>query len=137
MTGSDVVRVAREIVGTAFHHQGRLKGVGIDCAGVVIVVAHELGLSEFDVTDYGRIPDGETIRSLLDEHMDPVEKPEPGDVLLFRFTKHDQHLAILATHDQVMTIIHARGDIGRVVETSLDKVWKRRVTGAWRYRGLA
>ncbi len=38
-SGSDVVRTARTWLGTPYHHQGRLKGVGVDCAGLLIGVA--------------------------------------------------------------------------------------------------
>lgn len=144
MTAEDVVAEARTWIGTKFHHQARVKGAGVDCAGLVIMVAKALGLSDFDITDYGRIPDGMTIRDLLNEHMVQVadgwsqvyEYSQPGDVILFRYTLHDQHMAIRAELDGNPTIIHARGDVGKVVETGYDKTWQRRAVAAYRYRGL-
>ena len=44
ITKEDVVREAKTWLGTPFHHQGRLKGVGVDCAGVIVCVAKELKL---------------------------------------------------------------------------------------------
>ncbi len=49
-TGLEVVRVARTWLGTPYHHQGRVKGAGVDCAGLSVGVAKELGLSDVDVT---------------------------------------------------------------------------------------
>lgn len=135
-TAQDVVAEARTWIGTKFHHQARVKGAGVDCAGLVIMVAQSLGLTDFDITDYGRIPDGVTIRDLLDEHMDRVPEALPGDVMLFRYTLLDQHMAIRAALDGRPTIIHARGDVGRVVETGFDRLWQRRAVAAYRYRGL-
>ena len=37
-TRTDVVAAAREWLGTPFHHQARLRGVGVDCVGLVIGV---------------------------------------------------------------------------------------------------
>lgn len=144
-TAQDVVAEARDWIGTEFHHQARVKGVGVDCAGLVIMVAKALGLSDFDITDYGRIPDGMTIRGLLEQHADLIADgrnevnalAQPGDVILFRYTLHDQHMAIRAELDGRPTIIHARGDVGKVVETGYDKTWHRRAVAAFRYRGLS
>ena len=41
-TGLDVVRMARTWLGTPYHHQGRVKGAGVDCGGLVIGVARFL-----------------------------------------------------------------------------------------------
>ena len=48
---ADVVAAALAWTDTPFHHQARLKGVGVDCVGLVIGVARELGLiaPDFDV----------------------------------------------------------------------------------------
>ncbi len=43
MKREDFVRVARSYIGTPFHHQGRLPGVGLDCAGVIVCALAECG----------------------------------------------------------------------------------------------
>ena len=43
-TRADAVRVARTYIDTPFQHMGRLPGVGLDCAGVLVCVARELSL---------------------------------------------------------------------------------------------
>jgi hypothetical protein len=59
-TRAQVATQARAWIGTPFAHQHRARGVGVDCVGLVIGVARELGLvpSCFDVTGYGSVPDG-------------------------------------------------------------------------------
>jgi cell wall-associated NlpC family hydrolase len=41
----NMVLAARECLGTPFQHQGRVPGVGLDCVGVAIYAAREVGLN--------------------------------------------------------------------------------------------
>lgn len=132
-TRADIVTEARTWVDTPFHHQARIKGVGVDCAGVVIGVAHALGLSDFDYTCYGREPHRGQLRAILDEHMDKVAEAQPGDVLLMAFAVEEQHLAILTDTN---TIIHAYGNVGKCVEHRYSDAWVARTRGVYRYRGI-
>lgn len=132
-TAADVIAEARTWLGTPFHHQGRLKGVGVDCAGVAVGVAHALGLSDFDSRDYGREPFNGLMRATLNAHMDAVDNPQPGDVLLMVFLIEEQHVAILTDTD---TMIHSYESAGRCVEHRYSEAWKARTRGAWRFRGL-
>ena len=86
-----IVKTAREWVNTPFHHQGRVKGDGVDCAGLIIGVAHELKLSDFDYTSYGREPSKNMLTRLLDEHCERKKKLKPGCILLMRFVTEPQH----------------------------------------------
>lgn len=141
MTARDqVVACARTWIGTRFHHQGRVKNVGCDCAGLVIGVAQELGLSDFDVTGYARLPDGEYLKALCDKHLSriPLNAIQPGDVLLMKFAEHPQHLAIVADYAHGGdSIIHAYAPSKKVVETRLDTTWWLRVVAAYRIPGVA
>ena len=87
MDSLDIVTTARKWLGTPFHHQGRVPNVGLDCVGLVIQVAKELNLSNFDTTNYSAIPDGKVLKSLCEQEM--IEVPyinaQYGDVLLFKF----------------------------------------------------
>lgn len=132
MTGNDIVIEARKWLDTPFHHQGRLIGVGVDCAGLVVGVAHALGLSDFDTADYSRQPDPTRMRAVLNEHMDPVAEYQPGDVLWFAIDSEPRHLAIMTD----IGIIHAAAKLRKVAEHSLDAQWIKRIRGAWRFRGI-
>lgn len=128
-----IVAAARRWLDTPFQHQQRMLGVGVDCAGVVIGVARELGLSEFDVTGYARQADGRELERLCDENMTRVPPGELrlGDVLLLRFGREPQHLAVVTGLDPVY-ILHATSEIGRCVEHSMDAQWRRRIVRAYR-----
>lgn len=136
-TADEVVSTARNWIGVKFRHQGRDR-TGVDCAGLVICVAKELGLTDFDTTGYARrITDGIYIRRLCEQEMDMTETTEPGDVLLMRFCTYPSHLAIVATYPSGgLSIIHAYAQARRVVEHRLDETWERRIVQSYRLKGI-
>ena len=124
-TRAQVVAEARSWIGTPFQHQARVKGVGVDCAGVVICVARTLGLvsPHFDVQGYARQPDGHSLLCHCDQTMRavPREAMQPGDVVVVSFDRDPGHVGIVGdyTHGG-LSIIHALGISARkVVETRL------------------
>jgi NlpC/P60 family putative phage cell wall peptidase len=133
-TRADIISEAKTWIGTPFKHQGRIKGVGVDCAGLVIGIAHVLQISTFDCTTYSHMPDGVTLRRLLGQHLRPkfVSGVHPGDILLLRFDAEPQHLAILSDHG----IIHAYAQVRRCCEHRLDAVWRSRIVSAYVYPGI-
>lgn len=138
-TVDDVVAEARSWVGTRYRHQGRDRS-GIDCVGLVIKVAHTLEITEFDLTSYGRVPDGLMLMELADEHMQrvPVSALEPGLIVVMRFATEPQHFAIVAEHPQGgLSLIHALAFSRKVVEHRLDETWSARIVAAYRLPGVA
>ncbi|MBI4291331.1 MAG: C40 family peptidase [Betaproteobacteria bacterium] len=122
----DIVRVARSYIGTPFHHMGRLPGVGLDCAGILICSARELGLVGrfFDVPGYTPVPDGRHMLAWCEEHMTRVAKADmqPGDAIVLITDVHPQHLGILGDYRHGgLSIIHAANSAKppRVIETRL------------------
>jgi hypothetical protein len=97
-----------------------LLGSNMSAAG--IGVGKELGLLEFDTRAYGRIPDGQQLRALCEQHLiaKPIADAAPGDVLLLRFTRHPQHLAIVGDRGEPFSLIHAYADAGACVEHGAD-----------------
>lgn len=132
-TRADIVRVARECIGTRWHHQGRVVGVGLDCVGVLFHVAHTLGLSEFEYGNYPRRPNG-MLEPLLEEHMDriAVEDAGDGDVLMMRWREDPQHVAVRTP----VGIVHAHALARKCVEQPMDAIWRSRTVGAFRFRGV-
>ena len=135
VTGLDVVAQARSWLGTPFRHQGRLKGVGVDCAGLIIGVGHNFGLSDFDYRTYSHMPDGKTMRRICKENLDSVSDMRLGDVLLMKFKIHPQHLAIVGDGGTPFSIIHAYAEARKCVEHRLDQVWMARICGIYRFKG--
>lgn len=152
LSAAEVVRVARGWIGTRFCHQGRHKASGgraggCDCLGVLVGVASELDLrsvdgaplARFDVRDYGHIPDGERLRYTLDALLQPVpvDNITAGDVLLMRFERSPQHVAIVSDHAQGgLGVIHALAAMRKVVEHRLDAQWRSRIVCAYRVAGI-
>lgn len=139
ITREMVVAEALTWEGTPFHHQARLKGAGVDCVGVIIKVAHALGISSFDTIDYARQPDPEVMGNLLREHLDPVASEADvrlGDIIWFRVDK-PRHLGIVVSLNPI-TFIHAyeRRKIRRVIVSRLDSINGLRPVSFWRYRGI-
>ncbi len=137
MNANWIIASARACLGTPFLHQGRIPGVALDCAGLVIAVAQAIGAECVDQDGYSRSPSHGLLECALDEQpcLERVEAMDrrPGDVLLIRFAGDPQHLAIHTGE----TIIHSFASVGRVCEHRLSSVWAARIVCACRFRGLA
>jgi hypothetical protein len=145
ITPEEIIVQARTWLGTPFHHQGRVKHVGVDCIGLIVCVIDELGLSDkngqclsnYDATGYSRTPDGFTLKNKLDTHLQPVpiEEIAPGDILLFRFHKNPQHVAFVTDrNDGDFSILHCYSTSNYVVEHRLDDKWKKLIVAAYRIK---
>jgi cell wall-associated NlpC family hydrolase len=131
-----IIQTARTYKDTPFHWHGRLKGIGIDCAGLPICVGRELGLfpADFDLLEYGNYPQNmlQTLREHCDER--PKAEREPGDILCFRLRKEPQHAGIMTDLDGA-GIIHCSMRWA-VIEHCLDVEWEDRIAGVFRYPGV-
>jgi hypothetical protein len=139
VTAADVVAAARSHLGTRWQHQGRLPGVALDCAGLVITVARQLGLvaEDFDINGYVRVPDG-TMLAWCNKHMQRVPTLELGAVLSLIVHREPQHLGIVGDYRHGgWSLIHAASNAGRVIETRLMICSTMRIAGAWRLPGVA
>lgn len=141
MTRADVVAEARSWLQTPWVHQARTKGVAVDCAGLVIGVARELGLVEpdFDVNGYGRLPDG-TLLQQCAEIMRPIQRTEmlPGDVLVVATDTEPCHMGIVGDYRHGgLSLIHAAmGGLNRVAEHRLMFARNLRFKAAFALPGL-
>ncbi len=140
-TKEDIVRLARETLGTPYQHQQRVNGLAMDCAGVPVYVGVKLGMDFEDVTGYGRQPRPDEMKAALDRALVRVGRQHmrPGDVVWIRFQREPQHLAIVGDYPLGgLSLIHASNGAGlnRVVEHRLDAVWLSRIVAAWRFPGV-
>ena len=144
MSREDIVAAARALIGTPFVHQGRRPRVALDCAGLVVAVADEVGIAALDQRGYGRRPSNGLLESALDgqpclARIAPSEM-QPGDVLLMRVVRDPQHLAIFAGYNPMCeseTIIHAEIGAGKVCEHRLDDTWRSRIVRVYRFTEAA
>jgi NlpC/P60 family putative phage cell wall peptidase len=136
-TRTDIIAAARGWIGMPFRHQGRLKGVGVDCVGLVIGVARELGIADVDHRTYERRPDSHTVARMLARHM--RRKPDaarlPGDVLLLAAPLIPCHMGILTERDGTPSLIHAWVTAGRCEEHVLG-YWALRIRGVFAFPGV-
>lgn len=130
------VEKARTYIGTPFKHQGRLPGIGLDCAGTVVCALRESGVEVTDVPAYGRIPANGLFLKMVADRCDKVqlENVQVGDFCMFAFSNDPQHIAIVSSLEPLM-LIHAYSEVGKVVENSMDYAWLKRLRGCYRLKG--
>ena len=133
---SALADAARQYIGVRFRHRGRDRR-GLDCAGLVWAAYRDLGTILPEFLLYGREPH----RDGLTQHVQaalgaPVIGPQDGDVLVMRYEREPHHVAVVGSHDyagtQALTIIHADGWNGRVLEQRLTPDMVSRITHVYR-----
>ena len=130
-----VIAAARECVGTPFRHQGRLRGVGLDCAGLGIIAAKAVGIEIVDFSGYPRTPFDGMLKKMFTAqswHLRQIKNDDaaPGDVLLMRISSAPQHVAILSYNGYM---IHAYQNVGKVVEQRIDDDWRNKIIAVYRF----
>ncbi|WP_422022954.1 NlpC/P60 family protein [Roseibium sp.] len=134
-----VVDLARGWIGTPYHHQASLKGIGCDCLGLVRGVWRELYGKEPETPpayspDWGQVSAEETLLAAAKRHFAPVpiDALEPGHVVIFRMRPKAiaKHCGIVSGDSRM---IHALEGTG-VCEVTLDDFWGRRVVGGFSFQ---
>ena len=117
---ANFVQCAMKYIGTPYHHMGMIRGVGVDCATLLICAAQDAGLLGDDYkldaypADWHLHRGGERYLSTILKLCPEVALPPlPGDICLWRFARQYSHSAIVIEWPR---IIHAY--VGRPV--SLD-----------------
>lgn len=133
-----VIALARQWLGTPYHDQASLKGVGCDCLGLARGVWRDLhGPEPFPIPpysrDWGETGDREVLAKGAARLMLPVavEARQSGDLLLFRMRPSAiaKHVGILTAPDQ---FLHAYERLG-VIEEPLTPAWARRIAFVFRF----
>ncbi len=158
IAGADIVRLARGWLGTPYHHQASLKGVGCDCLGLVRgVYAEAYGLPAATPPAYSRdLAEATGVETLLEAagaHLIELDQfwednePGNGDVLVFRLrpTAMAKHCGIVVGHPgpasgpsagrmsgSEMRMIHAF-EGAAVCEVNLTDWWLRRIAAVFRF----
>jgi len=120
-----ILAEARTWLGTPYHHAADVKGVGVDCAMLMVRVFCDLELVEpFDPRPYTRDwmlhRDEERYLGFLLARARDVAAPEPGDVMLFRFGRCFSHGGIV-TRAAPLTVLHAFAPARRVIEEEVAR----------------
>lgn len=104
-----VVEEARTWLRTPYHHMGRVKGAGVDCAMLLLEVYEKCGLiPHIELPhypmDWALHRSEEKYLGWVEKYAVKVERPLPGDVALYRFGRCVSHGAIVIGWPE---IIHA------------------------------
>ena len=131
VTPQEYIDEARSWVGTPFAHRGRMKGSAVDCIGVAYCVARKFDMVPVEaMVTYSRDPSGNLLHKSIGKYLMRVHPPyKPGDLLVFRFVRDPQHVAVFTGKN----LIHAYSEVGKCIEHRFDKKWQKRLTGAFRF----
>lgn len=139
--GALAVAEARRCVGTPWHHGGRLPGVGLDCAGLLVAAYAAAGVDVADPRRYSAVDDETallaSVAGLCARELSFAEPWREGDCLLFRRSGPSpmyHHLGLLTAD---ATFLHAWStpSVMAVVETPLDEWWSQAVATVYRPQG--
>lgn len=121
---NDIVQIARTWLGTPFRFAARVKGVGVDCGGLIVCVMAEVGIQIPDPPEvrHRKILSQGQMTAYYDSVGERITSPLPGDFALFwgRYRRKTvgYHSGIVSGPN---SMIHAIAYGQRcVVETALD-----------------
>ena len=144
MSRARVVTAARGWIGTPYHHQASLRGIGCDCLGLLRGVWREAVGPEPETpppysADWAEAGGRETLLAAATRHLVPIAAAEAGagDVVLFRWRDGlpAKHCAILTGALGGLTpatMVHAH-EGAAVAEIPLGVHWRRRLAAAFSF----
>ncbi len=128
ITKQEFVEETRKWLGTKWRHQGR-NSKGVDCVGLVIVVAKDLGLigADYENTTYSRRALG---YNFVKEFTDvkelgnvPLNKVGDADIVIFSDGVYPCHCGIVTTKWGTQHFIHAHALQSEVMEEAYP--WRK------------
>lgn len=138
-TAADVVSAARSLLGVPWRHQGRTNAA-VDCLGLLVMVARQLGCPAPDDAAYGRIPDGEQLLAEMRRWMlaEPVGTPaRPGHIVSLRVGLNPHHAGIVSQYRYGgLSLIHGDSKAGEVTEHRLTRKWAADIVELYRLPGV-
>lgn len=139
-TRKQVVDETLTWIGTPYHHQARIKGIGVDCAQLLVGVAKGAGLINDE--DLKKVPMNYSVEWNIHNREEVmlgilesmgckpvVGTPKPGDIIAFKVGRAHGHLGIIVTSTE---FVHAelQGNIkgslnGNVVRVHMAGEWAK------------
>lgn len=136
MAPERVVAAARAWIGTPYHHQASMRGVGADCLGLVRGVWRDLLGNEPEkppayTPDWAEALRRETLLEAAARNLIAAPHGEvvPGAALVFRFARRlpAKHIGIATACDRFIHAIEGAS----VCEVALVPWWRRRIAGVF------
>jgi cell wall-associated NlpC family hydrolase len=125
-------------LGTPYHHEARIKGVGVDCGQFPAAVFEACELIphveiEPYTCDWHLHRSEERYLQIVEQFFERVEHPQPGDLALFKFGRTISHGSIVV---EWPLIIHAYLPAMAVVldDGIANKDLAPRLAGFWRLK---
>ncbi len=131
-----IVDEALTWVGVPYKHAGRNR-MGVDCAGLLVKVAHELGVSNYDNTNYSPRPNQNEFLKALRGNLDRIGCKDlgHGDIAVFRAPIAPVHCGIVEVDKFGQSwIIHSSLSRRKVVREPLVGQQLGRLIMAFQYR---
>ena len=137
----DIVAETRRWLGTPYHHQASLVGVGADCLGLVRGVWRALHGAEAEAVpaysrDWAEATGAETMLAAARRHLREIDRTvaRRGDVVIFRYRPRAvaKHIGILT---DPACMIHAI-EGAAVGEVPLGVWWRRHMAAAFSFPGI-
>lgn len=128
---------ARTFLDTPWRHQGRSEH-GVDCLGLIVLVARLEGFQVADDTSYARRPKGRQMLDGFEAHAERVSlaDKQPGDVVLFSRQSLPVHVGLLGWQHKSLSLIHAIETYAKVVEHHYDDQWRVDTRYCFRFPGV-
>jgi len=152
VTQEQWIEAVRGYVGTRFRHMGRGEK-GIDCIGLVIRAAHDLGIDRgsSNYGAYAHTPDPGTLEGNCEAYMDRVPynrlqplrgQAKPGYVLLFWVEARGvpRHVGVYAGLDRygrdMLIHSYAQEDRGVIEQAFTNSFWMQRIQGVFKLKDV-
>ncbi|TSD86026.1 hypothetical protein FFK22_024725 [Mycobacterium sp. KBS0706] len=127
-----LVDAARCYLGVKWRHIGRSR-FGIDCVGLALLAARDMGHAVEDVAEYRRGAHGYDVVREIAARTQPASLAELREdlIILFRDGIYPCHCGILGTNAQgAWSLVHAHAKAGKVVEDPYA-AWAAKATHAF------
>lgn len=137
MTQNEWVAEVISWVGTPFRWQGRTKGDGADCWGLIVASCHNCGYipTSWDVRNYNRRTD---LTALQNQHLPQWftevsrETMQAGDIVTIHKGAGTMHMGVLYNHEHGgLGIVHSE-DWRRIVMHRLTDDHAQMIAQVWR-----
>lgn len=121
-TRAGILADARSWIGTPYHHKGRVKGVGVDCGGLIYeLFSPHLPLAPFPSDypqDWALHQDNELYLAFIKDHVREVARLPDFGLVMFQYGRCFSHAGLITERK---TVIHAWGRTkeGRVMDSQL------------------
>ncbi len=137
MKNYEIVACALKWEGTPYQHQAKVKGIGVDCAMLIVGVAEEISDKTINTPVYSPEWHLHNRQELMCEILEQFgckeklfESLEVGDILTFKFGRVNSHMGIYLGSNE---FIHARVDVKKVVINQLSGEWIERLGRVYKF----